>query len=225
VAGHSFEKQIGLIKASIESFGQIKPVVIDDNHTILAGHGFVQAAQPAGLAQVSVIRFSHLTETQKRATSRASSRAREVPEAIDELDPLRGSLIHDIRFELFERLRVRNLLPVRPKNLGQVKQILDVVIEEAAGRYYDDLAPAIDRIWHDGIAAIRADLREWLRRASEDQSGYIPWHFEMSFGLEHRNERRTATHNRCRVPLNWTAAFSCAVRSISLNAIHPALCE
>jgi len=148
-----------------------------------------------------------------------------VPEAIDELDPLRGSLIHDIRFELFERLRVRNLLPVRPKNLGQVKQILDVVIEEAAGRYYDDLAPAIDRIWHDGIAAIRADLREWLRRASEDQSGYIPWHFEMSFGLEHRNERRTATHNRCRVPLNWTAAFSCAVRSISLNAIHPALCE
>jgi ParB-like chromosome segregation protein Spo0J len=61
------KKQIRLIKASIETFGQIKPVVIDDNNTILAGHGFVQAAQLAGLAHVSVIRFSHLTETQKRA--------------------------------------------------------------------------------------------------------------------------------------------------------------
>ena len=66
------------------------------------------------------------------------------------------------------------------------------MIEEVAARYYDDLAPAIDRIWEDGIAAIRADLREWLRRASEDESGYVPWHFELSFGLEHRNERRTA---------------------------------
>src|SRR5262249_9003092 len=28
--------------------------------------------------------------------------------------------------------------------------------------------------------------------ASEDESGYVPWHFEMSFGLEHREERRTA---------------------------------
>ena len=46
--------------------------------------------------------------------------------------------------------------------------MLDIVIEEAAARYYDDLAPAIDRISENGIAAIRADLRDWLRRASED---------------------------------------------------------
>src|SRR5262249_62181174 len=39
---------------------------------------------------------------------------------------------------------------------------------------------------------IRADLREWLRRASEDDSGYVPRHFELSFGLEHRPERRQA---------------------------------
>jgi RecB family exonuclease len=118
---------------------------------------------------------------------------REVPEAIDELDPLqRGSLVHEIQFELFARLRVRKLLPVRPRQLAQAREVLDSVIEEVAARYYDELAPAIDRIWEDSIAAIRADLREWLRRASEDESGYVPWHFEMSFGLEHRDERRTA---------------------------------
>ncbi|MGE0210525.1 MAG: PD-(D/E)XK nuclease family protein [Parvibaculaceae bacterium] len=36
------------------------------------------------------------------------------------------------------------------------------------------------------------DLREWLRRASEDGSGYVPAHFELSFGLPHRRERRHA---------------------------------
>ena len=70
------------------------------------------------------------------------------------------------------------LLPVRPNCLDQAREILDAVIEETAARYYDDLAPAIDRVWEDGIAAIRADLREWLRRASEDESGYVPWYFE-----------------------------------------------
>jgi RecB family exonuclease len=118
---------------------------------------------------------------------------REVPAAIDELDPLqRGSLIHDVQFDLFARLRQGHLLPVRPGNLDRAQQQLDLVIAEVAARYRDDLAPAIDRVWEDGVAAIRADLREWLRRASEDDSGYVPWYFELSFGLEHRPERRQA---------------------------------
>jgi ATP-dependent helicase/nuclease subunit B len=116
---------------------------------------------------------------------------REVPEAIDELDPLqRGALIHDVQFKLLAHLRKEHLLPVRPRNLDRAWQKLDTVIAEVAARYRDDLAPAIDRVWEDGVAAIRADLREWLRRASEDASGYVPWHFELSFGLEHRPERR-----------------------------------
>ena len=38
---------------------------------------------------------------------------REVPESIDELDPLqRGALIHEIQFAFFERLSADKLLPV-----------------------------------------------------------------------------------------------------------------
>jgi ATP-dependent helicase/nuclease subunit B len=56
---------------------------------------------------------------------------REVPEAIDELDPLqRGSLIHDIQFTLFGRLRDKGLLPVRPQNLNQIWDMLDGVISD-----------------------------------------------------------------------------------------------
>jgi CRISPR/Cas system-associated exonuclease Cas4 (RecB family) len=38
-------------------------------------------------------------------------------------------------------------------------------------------------VWRDGVDSVRADLREWLRRASEDGSGFVPWRFELSFGL------------------------------------------
>lgn len=116
---------------------------------------------------------------------------REVPEGIDELHPLqRGSLFHDAQFELLARLRAQGLLPVRAGNLEEAWCNLDGVLAEVAARYHDDLAPAIERVWQDGISTIRADLREWLRRASEDDSGYMPWRFELSFGLAHRLERR-----------------------------------
>jgi ATP-dependent helicase/nuclease subunit B len=147
---------------------------------------------------------------------------REVPEAIDELDPLqRGSLIHDVQFKLLAHLREEDLLPVRPSNLTQAWQKLDTVIKEVAARYRDDLAPAIDRVWDDGVASIRADLREWLRRASEDDSGYVPWHFELSFGLENRTERREADPQS--VPGAIDLACGIQLRgSIDLVERHPA---
>jgi len=116
---------------------------------------------------------------------------REVPEAIDELHPLqRGSLIHEIQFELFERFKAANLLPVSRQNLDRAGNMLDEVIGEVARQFYADLAPAIDRVWDDGIDSIRLDLREWLRRASEDDSGYVPWRFELSFGLADSSAQR-----------------------------------
>jgi CRISPR/Cas system-associated exonuclease Cas4 (RecB family) len=75
--------------------------------------------------------------------------------------------------------------------------MLDEVIDEVAGRFYAELAPAIDRVWDDGIDSIRVDLREWLRRASEDGSGYVPWRFELSFGLadSQANRRQADPHS------------------------------
>ena len=56
---------------------------------------------------------------------------REVPEAIDELDPLqRGSLIHEIQFELFERLKAANLLPISRQNLERVAQLCSMRLSE-----------------------------------------------------------------------------------------------
>lgn len=116
-------------------------------------------------------------------------RPREAPVGIEALDPLqRGSLVHQVQFELLTRLQAestkdRPLLPVRPENDARVSELLEEVLEKVAGDFRDRLVPAIDRVWDDGIEAIRQDLREWLQRESGSRSPFEPWRFELSFGL------------------------------------------
>jgi CRISPR/Cas system-associated exonuclease Cas4 (RecB family) len=114
---------------------------------------------------------------------------RQEPDRLEELDPLqRGSLIHEVQFKLLGRLRDAGLVPVTAANLTSARAALDGVLDEVAARYKDELAPAIERVWEDGIASIRADLREMLRR-STDEATWIPSHFELSFGLVERRDR------------------------------------
>jgi len=116
--------------------------------------------------------------------------AREVPEAIDEMDALqRGSLVHDVQFELFGALAREGLLPLRAAQLARARELLDDALDRVAARHHDELAPAIERVWADGVAGVRADLREWLRRVSEDLSGFVAWRFELAFGLPGRRAR------------------------------------
>jgi CRISPR/Cas system-associated exonuclease Cas4 (RecB family) len=108
---------------------------------------------------------------------------REEPEPLEELDPLqKGSLVHETLFTLHVDLRERGLLPVTKTNQEEVRARLEVALATVAERFKDELAPAIDRVWEDGIAQIKADLLEWLRRAAEDPS-YVPIRFELAFGL------------------------------------------
>ena len=83
-------------------------------------------------------------------------------------------------------LREAGLLPLTPATCDQAIELVDDVLNRVASRFEDKLAPAIPRVWEDGINAIRADLREWLRRASESDDGWIPHKFELSFGLADR---------------------------------------
>jgi hypothetical protein len=83
------------------------------------------------------------------------------------------------------------MLPVKPANLEKALKSADEVLDSIAARLADELAPAIQRVWEDGISSIRADLREWLRREAESESGWNPHLFELSFGLA-KGERRNA---------------------------------
>ena len=183
---------------------------------IMAKHDFNERAySPTSLQHYARCPYRFLLQTIHGLSPR------EIAESIDELDALqRGSLIHDIQFAFFERASDKGLLPVTPASLSKSLKILDKVIAEIASRYYDDLAPAIDRVWEDGIASIQADLREWLRRASEDTSGYAPLYFEMSFGLKGRGKARPADPHSVSDPVS----LDCGIQlrgSIDLVEHHP----
>jgi DNA modification methylase len=66
--------QVAQIAGSIREFGFNAPVLIDDQNTIIAGHGRVLAAIQLGLDAVPCLRLSHLTETQRRAYTLADNR-------------------------------------------------------------------------------------------------------------------------------------------------------
>ena len=71
------EKQVQQIAASIKEFGFNNPILIDENNEIIAGHGRLEAAKIMQLAEVPIIRLSHLSEVQKRAYRLADNKISE----------------------------------------------------------------------------------------------------------------------------------------------------
>ena len=119
---------------------------------------------------------------------------REEPEAIEVIDPLtRGALFHEVQFELLTELRAAGQLPVTEASLAHAHTCLDRILDKIAAGYHDDLAPAIERVWIDGIDSIRADLREWVRRMATDSDGWRPDRFELAFGLRDRDQADPAS--------------------------------
>ena len=56
--------QIQELKRSVEMFGQIRPLIIDENNVVLAGNGLLTAMRELGKAEGDAIRsvsYTHLT--------------------------------------------------------------------------------------------------------------------------------------------------------------------
>jgi CRISPR/Cas system-associated exonuclease Cas4 (RecB family) len=105
---------------------------------------------------------------------------------VEEIDALsRGSLIHDVQYELLTELRDEGALPVTEESLHSIWERMEPVRERVVARFEDELSPAIRRVWDDAMSEIRADLREWLRCMSEHPA-WVPDRFELSFGLSGR---------------------------------------
>ena len=118
---------------------------------------------------------------------------REEPAPFEEMDPLtKGQLFHRIQAELQRELKDKGLLPVKAAQLPKALNLLDATLARVAKRAYDELAPAIDRVWLDAVESMRSDLRVWLQKVSE-QDGWVPVHFEFGFGFTTNEERDPAS--------------------------------
>ncbi|AEP10297.1 site-specific DNA-methyltransferase [Micavibrio aeruginosavorus] len=61
------QKQIKQIVESIRTFGFTNPLLLDDDCSLIAGHGRLEAAKILGLERVPTICLSHMSEAQRRA--------------------------------------------------------------------------------------------------------------------------------------------------------------
>jgi DNA modification methylase len=71
------DKQVHQIAQSIEAFGFNVPILVDDRHRIVAGHGRLLAAKKLGWNAVPVIKLKHLSESQYSAFLIADNRLTE----------------------------------------------------------------------------------------------------------------------------------------------------
>jgi ParB-like chromosome segregation protein Spo0J len=76
--------QIDAIAKSIKEFGFVGVVIVDETNTILAGHGRVAGAKKAGLTTVPCLKYTNLTDKQKRLFVIADNRLAEVGGGWDE---------------------------------------------------------------------------------------------------------------------------------------------
>ena len=106
-------------------------------------------------------------------------------EPLQRMDPLtRGSLFHAVQTAFYRRLEAEHALPVTPAGIEHALAALDEGIKATAEQEYELLAPAIDRVWHDEIGAIRRDLRLWVDEIAHAGGEWIPRKFEWAFGYK-----------------------------------------
>ncbi len=91
------DKQISEFVRSIEKFGQIRPVVVDENNTVLAGNGLVEAMKKAGKDTVFVYKMDNLSENDKKKLMIADNKIFSL--GIDNLETL-NSFLEDLRDDL-----------------------------------------------------------------------------------------------------------------------------
>jgi CRISPR/Cas system-associated exonuclease Cas4 (RecB family) len=107
----------------------------------------------------------------------------EAPEPLQRMDPLtRGSLFHEIQARFFREMERRGELPITTASIDDARRVLHGVVTAAAATWHDELAPAVERVWTDEVAAIRRDLRAWLESVARDGTEWLPKYFEYGFG-------------------------------------------
>jgi DNA modification methylase len=112
------DRQINLIKRSIQRFGFNNPILVDSANNIIAGHGRARAAQQLGMNTVPVLRIEHLNPNEIRAYIIADNRLAEKSGWDRALLAIELQGLSEIGFEI--------------ESIGFEPAELDIVLEEAA---------------------------------------------------------------------------------------------
>ena len=79
------ERQLRLLRTSIEANGFVVPLVVDPDGFVISGAGRLEVARRMGMEEVPIVRASHLTLPQSRAFALLDNRLSELGDWDDEL--------------------------------------------------------------------------------------------------------------------------------------------
>jgi ATP-dependent helicase/nuclease subunit B len=109
---------------------------------------------------------------------------------LERLDALtRGRMFHEVQAEVIRALRRHEAVPVTQVRLAEAEDLLDTTLDAVAATYYENLAPAIDRVWTDEVETMRTDLKGWLHHVADEGGEWIPIRAEFGFGFPGGNGR------------------------------------
>jgi len=91
------EKQLKEFERSVTMFGQIRPIVIDENNVILAGNGLYDTLLLMGKSTAEVYKYDNLTENQKKKLMIADNKIFSL--GIENLDTL-NSFLEELQEDL-----------------------------------------------------------------------------------------------------------------------------
>lgn len=91
------EQQLKEFQRSVKMFGQIRPIVIDENNIILAGNGLYDTLIAMGKETAEVYRYDNLTENQKKKLMIADNKIFSL--GIENLETL-NSFLEDLQGDL-----------------------------------------------------------------------------------------------------------------------------
>lgn len=91
------EQQLKEFRRSVTMFGQIRPIVVDENNVILAGNGLYDTLLSMGNETADVYKYDNLTENQKKKLMIADNKIFSL--GIENLDTL-NSFLEDLQGDL-----------------------------------------------------------------------------------------------------------------------------
>ena len=91
------EQQLKEFQRSVTMFGQIRPIVVDENNVILAGNGLYDTLVAMGKDTADVYRYDNLTENQKKKLMIADNKIFSL--GIENLETL-NSFLEDLQGDL-----------------------------------------------------------------------------------------------------------------------------
>lgn len=105
------EQQLKEFCRSVEMFGQIRPIIVDENNVILAGNGLYDALAAMGKDTADVYKFDNLTENQKKKLMIADNKIFSLGiENIDTLNSFLEELQGDLDIPGFDEEILRQMV-------------------------------------------------------------------------------------------------------------------